>query len=360
MKNTILIPLILATALGCSKAPDNADTPESAKQQESPSADSFIPTDPSEITFIESAEKKNMLSIEAQSRAFFEAKDFGKLEDLANNYRSSKACSVSGAWNLEYVYSGLVPDDADSDSVWNKRLATLHEWIQAKPDSITARVALADVLVYYGWKARGTGFANSVTDSGWKLMSERQTEAVQVLNEAQSLHEKCPFAWRVMMEAGLGLGIDKAQFDNIFQKAVASEPDFTSYYIVKAYYLTPRWNGEKGEMAAFLKGAADQAGGEDGDLLYARIAWRVQHLTGDIFEDPTLSWPRVDRGFEVMEKRYPDSLYAQNGRAYMAVMGSDKMNAPRRLVGALRGQLDPVEWGSKENFLSWTKQYVSN
>jgi Domain of unknown function (DUF4034) len=360
MKKALIIPLILITLLGCSKSPNSAETSKSAKQSGSQSADSFIPTDPSEITLIETAEKKEKLSIEAQSSAFFAAKDFGKLEDLANNYRLSKESSVSGSWKLEYVYAGIVPDVEDSNDVWDERIATLHEWIQAKPDSITARVALANVLVTFGWKARGTDFANSVTDSGWKLLGERLTAAVQVLKDAQILHEKCPFAWKVMMDAALGLGVDKAQYDNLFQKAVASEPDFSVYYVEKAYYLTPRWYGGKGEMAAFLKEVADQVGGEDGDLLYARVAWRVQHLTGDIFEDPTLSWPRVDKGFEIMEEQFPDSLYVQNGRAYMAVMGSDKMNAPRRLVGALRGQIDLGEWTSKEKFLLWTKQFVSN
>lgn len=360
MKSALLISLALIALLGCSKAPQNADGSKSQSQQNAQFINPSIPTDPGEITMIETAEKKEQLQIEAKSASLFADGDFGGLEDLAKNYRQSKACFASGVWKLQWVYEGIIPDATNSDDIWNKTLSTLHKWIQAKPNSITARVALADTLVSYGWKARGSGYANTVTPEGWKLLGERLTTAVQVLKDAQNLQEKCPCAWQVMLTAALGLGIDKTQYDVLFQKAVASEPDFTGYYFAKAYYLTPRWYGQQGEMAAFLQKAADQVGKEDGDLLYARIAWHVQLMTGDVFDDPTLSWARVDKGFEVMEKRFPDSLYVRNGRAYMAVMGSDHVNAPRRLVGVLQGQLDPVEWTSKENFLRLTRHLILN
>ncbi|HXI70556.1 MAG TPA: DUF4034 domain-containing protein [Verrucomicrobiae bacterium] len=356
MNNVFLISFVAVALLGCSKeVPKSADVANPNAQHSSESANSFIPSDPSEVTVIETAEIKDKLKIRAESAGYFAAKDFSKLDDLANNYRTSKACSVSGVWKLESVYTGIIPDEANSDDTWKQTLAMLHDWIQAKPDSITARVALADTLVSYAWKARGSGYANTVTETGWKFLGERLTEAVIVLKDAEHLQEKCPLTWYVMMSAALGLGVDKARYETLFQKAIASEPDFTGYYFAKAYYLSPRWHGNPGDMAAFLQKAADQIGGEDGDLFYARVAWYVQCLTGDVFDDPTLSWARVDRGFEVMEKRFPDSAYAQNGRAYMAVMGSDKMNAPRRLVGALHGQIDLVEWTSITNFLRLTK-----
>ncbi|MGD1088259.1 MAG: hypothetical protein ABR955_05985 [Verrucomicrobiota bacterium] len=329
-------------------------------EQNSQFTNFFIPTSPSKIILIETTERKEKLQIEAESADLFATKDFSKLEELASKYRSSKECSAIGVWKLEWVYMGIIPNVTNSDDVWNNTLATLHEWIQTKPDSITARIALANTLLYYGWKARGTGYANTVTDKGWSLLGGRMNAAVQVLRDAQNLQEKCPYGFQVLLNAAFGLGVDKATYETLFEKAVASEADFAGYYFAEAYYLTPRWYGAPGEMAAFLKKSADQIGGEDGDMLYARIAWYVDLLTRDVFDDPTLSWPRVDRGFEVMEKRFPNSLYVQNGHAYMAVMGSDKMNAPRRLVGLLQGQIDPVEWTSKENFLRLTKQYTSN
>jgi hypothetical protein len=341
MKKIFVSLTILTALLGCSKQ----------------SSKTLIPTDPAEITLIETAETKEWHAIETESAGFFAAKDFGKLENLANNYRTSKASIASGIWKLEAVYSGIHPDESKSNDEWERCLANLHDWIQAKPDSITARVALADTLVSYAWKARGSGYANTITETGEKLMEKRLVEAVQVLQQAENLKQKCPYYWIVMMNAALGLAANNSQFETLFQKATAYDPNFTGFYWAKAYYLTPRWFGQPGDMEAFLEKAADQIGGEDGDVLYARIAWYVQLLTRDVFDEHGLSWQRTDRGFEIIEKRYPNSPYVQNARAYMAVMGCEKTLAPRKLIAALHGQIDPKVWTSKENFIRLTKRY---
>jgi hypothetical protein len=350
MKKLFVSLTILTALLGCSKQSNPT----------SQGTSSLIPTNPAEITVIETAETKEWQKIQAESAGFFAAKNFDKLEDLANDYRTSKASIASGIWKLEAVYRGIIPDENKSNGEWEQSLVTLHDWIQAKPDSITAPVALADTLVAYGWKARGSGYANTVTEAGQKLMEKRLIEAVQVLQQAENLKQKCPFYWTAMMGAALGLGANNSQFETIFQKAIAYEPDFTGYYSAKAYYLAPRWYGQPGDMEAFLEKAANQVGGEDGDVLYARAAWYVQLLTRDVFDEHGLSWQRTDRGFEVIEKRFPNSPYVQNARAYMAVMGCEKTLAPRRLVTALHGQIDLKVWTSKENFIRLTKRYNPN
>jgi hypothetical protein len=361
MKSFFPISIICLILLGCSKeATENAEMEHSQAQHSPDSTNPFIPISPSEVSIIETAEMKDKLRIEAETAGYFEAKNFDKIDDLASQYRASKASTCSGVWKLESVYEGVTPHQTDSEETWNKALSTLHEWVEAKPNSITPRVALANTLVSYAWKARGSGYADSVSNTGWELLKQRLTEAVNVLNEAKNLKEKCPFTAEVMMSAALGLGADKSQYETLFSEAIATYPDFSTYYFEQAYYLTPRWYGKTGDMPAFLQKAADQIGGDDGDLLYARVAWYVDLMTRDVFDDPALSWARVDRGFAVMEKRFPDSVYARNGRAYMAVMGSDKINAPRRLVGALRGKIDLTTWTSTDNFLRLAKQYTAN
>ncbi|HEY4416202.1 MAG TPA: hypothetical protein VGO57_10960 [Verrucomicrobiae bacterium] len=355
MKITFFSFMILIVVAGCSK--ETTDNKNDSSLQKQQTSQGLIPTNPNEITLIESAVRKEWLEIAAKSAALFAAKDFDKLEELANQYRTSKECFDTGIWKLEAVYFGIVPSSDKSDEEWKMSLATLHDWIRTKPNSITARVALAGTLVDYGWKARGSDYAKNVSDTGWKLLGERLSEAVQVLKQAGNLSEKCPHYWTVMLEAAMGLSANKSQYETLFQKAIASEPDFTGYYCQKAYYLSPRWGGQPGDMEVFLEGAANQVGGENGDLLYARVAWYVQLLTRDVFDDHGLSWERTDKGFEVLEKLYPNSIHVQNGRAYMAVMGCEKTLAPRRLILALHGQIDPKDWTSKENFIRLTHTY---
>jgi hypothetical protein len=312
-------------------------------------------TPSSKIVLIETMEHKERLKIEAEASAFFAAKDFTKIEDLVNKYRTSKECYPNGTWKLSSVYSGILPGDDKSDDEWQTNLTILRDWVQVRPDSVTARVALANALLSYGWKARGTGYAGSVTETGWKLFHERLIEAVQVLKQNEALSEKCPYSWTVLLTAAMGLGVEKSVYDSIFQKAIASEPDCSGYYSQMAYYLLPRWHGQPGDTAAFLKKAADQAGGDKGDLLYARVSWFIEGIESNVFEEDSFSWERADRGFQLLEKQFPDSLFVQNERAYIAVMGCDKTLAPRKLVDDLHGQIDPTAWTSKENFIRLTK-----
>jgi len=155
------------------------------------------PIDPSQIILVQTAERTEKLNIHDEARAYFAAKDFIKLEALAKKYRTSKSCFANGIWKLGSVYSGIVPGAERPDAEWETDLATLREWVQARPNSITARVALAKALVDYGWKARGTGWAKTVKETDWKLFGGRLTEAVQILKQASTLSEKCPYSWDV-------------------------------------------------------------------------------------------------------------------------------------------------------------------
>ena len=65
----------------------------------------------------------------------------------------------------------------------------------------------------------------------------------------------------------------------------------------------------------------------------------------NIFEENQLSWLRVDRGFAVIEKKYPDSLAAKNERAHLAVLAVDKARA-RKYLGETGGRIDLSSWRS--------------
>jgi hypothetical protein len=144
-----------------------------------------------------------------------------------------------------------------------------------------------------------------------------------------------------------GLSYDKERFRAIFKQATNAYPGYVTYQFHRAVYLLPRWGGQEGEWEHELTKAADQLGGEAGDMLYAQVVWRVHECVGmkNIFEENQLSWPRVDQGFEVIEKKYPDSLFAKNERAHLAVLARDKTNA-RKYLGEIDGKIDLSSWRS--------------
>jgi hypothetical protein len=353
MKNNIiwlLLPLIL---FGCSK---KAAETSSLNQQTIPR--NVIPTKPFAMTIVETAETKEINDITNQTKALFQAKDYDGLDSLARKLRNSKGCYDSGAWKLNFVYNaGLdLPKEA-SDAEWTAHLAALQDWINARPDSITARVALAYELVNYAWKARGDDWAYKVTDESWQLFNQRLNEAVKVLNEAKPLKEQCPYWWNVMLITDLGLSPERSQYDETFEEATRAWPDYETYYCSRAYYLLPRWYGSEGESESDLEKSADRVGGKEGDLLYARVVWRMHEtrVFTNIFSETKFSWPRVDKGFDVMEKQFPNSLAAKSEHAYLAVLARDAP-AARKQFDQIEGKLDLSVWNSQlkyVNFALW-------
>jgi hypothetical protein len=264
--------------------------------------------------------------IRNQALSLLATKDYDKLDALAAKLRASKECSADGVWQLASVYDGLAPLNSAPDTAWDDRVMALGAWAAARPESITARVAWADVLVAYAWKARGGGEVNTVTTEGWRLFFQRLGQAVTILNAARSLNEQCPEYWSTLMRAALGLQVKRLQFDGIFDEAIKSEPGYETYYYRRAIYLLPRWYGREGEWESDLARQADKLGGENGDVLYAQVVWNLNQLYFVTpFPDGNLSWKRVDHGFEIIEKHFPDVLEARYERAYLASLDQNAL-----------------------------------
>src|SRR5438128_6118652 len=80
-----------------------------------------------------------------QVSALIVSRDFAALEKIAEDLRTSKARTAAGTWQLFLFYS-ILADLAETatDADWKTRREFLKEWNGKRPESITARVALAD------------------------------------------------------------------------------------------------------------------------------------------------------------------------------------------------------------------------
>jgi hypothetical protein len=312
---------------------------------------------PFTVNVVATIEAKELDEISNKSVTLLEAKEYDKLDAFAAMLRSSKQSWATGHWKLANIYSGLTPKGT-SDAAWDARLSALRNWIAARTNSITARVALAYVLVDYAWNARGSGWADTVADEGWRLFDQRLKRAMQVLDDAKGIKELCPIYWSVRMRAALGLQTSKAEFDELFRKATNATPDYHAFYLRRAIFLLPRWNGDPGEWEADLEKSADRIAGDKGDMLYAQVVWCLHQSVGstNMFKEYNLSWPRINKGLETIERQFPDSLDAKSERAYLAVLARDRI-AARKCFERLDGKVDLAIWKSEANFVRlahWT------
>lgn len=283
---------------------------------------------------------------------------FEQLDCLADSVRSRKETFPGGMWKIHAVYSGLVrPPLHPTQEDWVAHIELVQRWVSTRPESITARIALAETYANYGEDARGPGFADTVSESGWKLLGERTAKARQVLEEASTLAAKDPEWYVAMQQVALLQGWEPAARQALLEQAVKFEPAYYYYYRMYGFSILPKWGGEDGEVAKFLQKAADQIGGDAGDILYFRVAaFLVCGCQND--QELKLSWPRILKGFEAVEKRNGTSPENWNLMAHMA-QSFDDAAAADKLFTRIGDQWSESLWqkySAFEEAKQWAKQ----
>jgi hypothetical protein len=256
---------------------------------------------------------------------------FDQLDCLADSARSQREMFPGGIWKLHTMYLGLqTPPLHPTQQDWNRHMSLVREWVSAKPKSITARIALAESYVSYGWDARGNGFSDSVSNSGWKLFDQRVSQAVQVLKGARGLPKKCPEGYVAMQQVALAQGWRPNTKKALLEEAVQFEPAYYYYYRGYATSILPKWDGHEGDAEQFLKIAADHVAGDAGDILYFQVAAYLACCQTD--EQLKLSWPRIQKGFRALERASGPALENTNYLARLASIYQDPLVANRMFI----------------------------
>jgi hypothetical protein len=119
---------------------------------------------------------KTQLEYQSPIKQYFSEGNYDQLEKTIKEARDGKGRVVGGTWKvLEFYFAihatflGANPDESD----WKLFFDSLNKWIAAKPESAAARISLAQAYMGYAWRARGNGYASSVTNKDWDLFRER-------------------------------------------------------------------------------------------------------------------------------------------------------------------------------------------
>lgn len=307
------------------------------------------------VTLIKDEEALARERIRAETRRLLEAKNYQALDALAVQMQRSGKTYARGQWEITFFFSEVSnPPKEATDAEWETHIQRVRDWFEQDPDSIFARITMAQALVGYAWRARGADWAHNVTDDGWHLMAERATEARRILVAAESLPHDCPVFYSTWMDVAQLEGISRESYDELFTNAVSAFPTYSCFYTIRAIHLLPRWYGKLGEWEALANHAADGVGGDEGDVLYARIVWRMHdaRVYGNILSEAKVDWPRIQRGFETICRRYPSSISAPS--EYCSISGFAPAGARklmRSLFIPLRNRVDLSVWKSMDNFV---------
>ena len=273
---------------------------------------------------------------------------FDNLDRMAAQYRSEKTRFTGGAWKLTAFYGALdKPELTDKDT--REHLEHLKHWIAQRPESITARVALATSLHRWAWVARGNGMADTVTAEGWRLFEERIDESLKVLKAAVNLHEQCPQWYSEMMVVGLAQSWDAKRMEEVFEQGIQFEPGYYHLYKQYANYLLPKWDGKPGDASAYAKTVADNVGGEQGNQVYFHIATAVIGKNGSNFGVHEMDWPRIQRGYQSLTAQYGTTKWLKNEIAFLAWKFHDAAFA-RQQFDLIDDHWERSVWRDRERF----------
>jgi len=298
---------------------------------------------------------KDYLEYQYQVRSHFLEKDYAWIDEEAHKARTNKIRLPGGFWKLRVLY-GVFEEPVKgegTDANWEAMIAQLTAWTKERPESITARVALAGAWKDYGWKARGNGRANSVTQDGWATFNERLGTASNILAEAASLKERCPHWYVNALWVGTSQSWDRDAFERVFQAGVNLEPTYYYIHNAKAAYLMPRWHGEAGEWERF---AEESASGPEGEVIYFAIYDVMMDLNGmSLMNDHQQAVPRLIAAFRTIEKLYGPSNTRTNEAALFASFGNDAATTVE-LFNRIGNQWDPNVWRSPKIFEAFRQQ----
>ena len=283
-----------------------------------------------------------------ETRRLYNDQKFDELEARANEARSTQAKFGNGTWKLTSFYDSLTCREEEPETMWLLHEQIHQDWEKKFPASITARVAHADFLTSYAWHARGTGYANEVTEDGWRLFRERLAAAKTTLDQSKSLPIQCPAWWQVQMKVALGQAWNKTDFTKLFEEAKSFEPKYFKYDFAQAKFLMPRWYGEPGDWESAAEKEIDRPNGL-GLEGYARVISEQRGYYDDIFEETKASWRKTQQGFELMSKNHPDSAEILNAYTRLACIAEDRPLA-KKLFEKIGDKVIIYCWGERKRF----------
>jgi hypothetical protein len=285
-------------------------------------------------------------------RLMLEQERFRVLDDVAAGERANKTRFAGGEWKLWKFYDALASPGGKGRGVvadWNAYRDRLNRWVARQPESITARVALAQAELLYGLELRGPGELGTIPQDKFDRYMAQVRQAETILNGAMELQAKCPEWYDLMLQVGRAKGWELQDLNTLLERAVAFEPGYYYVYEEQALALTPKWRGREGDAEKFAEEQANRVGGKAGDSLYWLIAQSVMGNPELAKMPQHFVWSRALIGYQDLVEQYGASTVRQNQIAFMAARFGDYM-ATDDLLLQIGDHWDPGTWGTQEYF----------
>lgn len=152
---------------------------------------------------------------------------------------------------------------------------------------------LAEIAYRKAWDARGAGYANTVTEEGWRIYGEEIAKVLPLAEKAYNLRPDLPQSSLMAMKTCYG---DEGRERFWLNRVMSSRPGYLNAHAQYLWGTRPRWGGSLRKMAAFCLGLAKRGEFETAVPIFAyeRLVNDVFYSEGGITTDEG-SYPNVDK-----------------------------------------------------------------
>ncbi|HSZ57099.1 MAG TPA: hypothetical protein VK797_15635 [Tepidisphaeraceae bacterium] len=214
----------------------------------------------------------------------------------------------------------------------------------ALPNSAVPLIFKGRYYIDWGWKARGGGFAGTVTDEGWRLLRERLAVAEQALQKAYELDPNDPAGPTAMLTVELGQGRGRDVMEKWFARAMAADPDHYAAGDAKLNYLMPKWYGSEQDAVDFGRecyATGNWRGGLPRLLALGRVSLAGSPPDSYSYLGRPDVWNDVQRCFEPYLRVRPDDIEARSTYCLYAGIGGH-WDIARKQFAILGPHVSPI------------------
>lgn len=246
-----------------------------------------------------------------------DARDFAALDAMEEKFRTTRARTPAGFWNLAIFHHQLryrlSEDISETTGCVLGGAQLVQQWHAAFPDSPAATIAAAGLLMTQAWCIRGGGYASDVTAEAWPKFHAKVEAASDLLRKDRHLSSRDPQFYAMALEIMRADGADRAEFAAVMSEATAREPAYLDTYTTAATYLLPQWGGSYAEIDALAQSAIEKSRDTEGTGLYARIFRDLAECGCDVIPFAA-RWVTLKQSMREVYERYP----VRNNAEYFA------------------------------------------
>ncbi|QEG02803.1 hypothetical protein Mal15_69240 [Stieleria maiorica] len=181
--------------------------------------------------------------------------------------------AIAGQWiNNEQALENDQTGEEDRALV-KERLAGFSEW--EKKQSPLALATKMQYCVRKAWLARGHGWANSVSEDGWRTFESENKRALEMWNKLRQTGDVPAFAYGIFIGLARDASLSYDATDDEAREFLERFPHDDMLHRQMMNRRLERWGGTRGSGAAYAAAVAQAIGPPMGDFIYSRCIEQI-------------------------------------------------------------------------------------